>query len=116
MKMMRRTSMMSTSGVTLMPWMPSSVSNDAAAISGRLLVADRRRDHVRDELAAEAFGADRARLQDALEVVERGDGRQRDHEAHRGRDQRLGDAGHDLRAVARRAREVRGGIDDAEHG
>src|SRR5690349_9108461 len=115
MKMISSTSMMSTSGVTLMPLMPSSVSSDDIAMSRRL-PRRRRRLEVRDQLAAEALGRDRARLQDALEVVVRGNRGQRDEQTDRGRDQCLGDAAHHLRAgVAARGRQIRGRVNDAEH-
>src|SRR4051794_5267610 len=108
MKMMGRTSMMSTSGVTLMPWMASSSWTWACAISGRLPRRDHGRLELRHQLAAEALGRGRAGLDRALEEVERGDGRQRHDQADGGRDQRLGQPRHHgtRGLAARRTAEV----------
>src|ERR1044071_2150680 len=94
MKTISSTSMMSTSGVTLMPLMPSSVSTCALAMSRRLSRGGCRRQQRGNELAAETLRGDRARLQHALEIVVGRHGGQRDEQTHGGRDQRLGDAAH----------------------
>src|SRR5690348_9937624 len=72
MKMMSKTSVMSTSGVTLMPTIPSSVSPcDVPAMSARLL----RRGaalQVGEQDAREDFGVGERRAREPLERVVRG--------------------------------------------
>src|SRR5262245_57335628 len=97
------TSVMSTSGVTLMPVMRSSSDCAVAAMaavpfgSGSRAIA---RDgqlgggvalglEQREHLFAEGVGAREAGFDDALEEVVEGDGRQRDQDADSGRHQRL---------------------------
>src|ERR1051325_9913347 len=94
MKMMRSTSVMSTSGVTLMPTMPSSVSPcDILAISTHLRF--RYGLQVREKDAREDLGVGERRFDEPLERVVSGDGRNRDEKPDGGGDQSLGDAGHD---------------------
>src|SRR3954452_21559063 len=102
--MISNTSVMSTSGVTLIPMIMSSLSCAAVAMAvsvcsgagwewldqGRV-----RRDpiglEIRHHLAAQRFGARDARLDDTLVGVVNGDRRDGDHDSDRGRDQRLAD-------------------------
>src|SRR5262245_10907484 len=94
MKMMRSTSVMSTSGVTLMPTIPSSVSPcEGPAISADLSFG--RALQVSEQDARQNLGVGERRLDEPLERVVGGDGRNRDEQPYRRRDERLGDAGHD---------------------
>src|SRR5512140_1212837 len=106
MKMMSSTSVMSTSGVTLMSVIirPESSSWNGLAVLAMLgafapvlgcFLARPRQDHVRDGVDASHGAAD-----PSLEDVEGDDGGQRDHQADRGGDQRFRDAGHDHRRAA----------------
>src|SRR5579859_6291013 len=93
MKMMSSTSVMSTSGVTLMPTIPSSVSPcEMLAISADLLAFALQ---VGEQDTREHLGVGERRFDEPLERVVGGDGRNRDEEPDRGGDERLGDAGHD---------------------
>src|SRR5262245_31169494 len=115
MRMTSRTSVMSTSGVTLMlEMMSSSLCAEAAmtvSLSGGVAFGL----EVRHHLAAETFGAREPRLDDALEGVEERDRGQRHQDADRGRDQRLADLGHQPRGdLAGRVVQLVEGADDAD--
>src|SRR5687768_8508452 len=87
MKMMSNTSVMSTSGVTLMPVIAPPVR--------ALLAAIRRLLHVRQEHVTERLRVAQRGREQALKVVEHRDRRDRDHEPHGCRNQGFGDRAHD---------------------
>ena len=121
---------MSTSGVTLIPVIASSASLRSAAghqlrsvssalardersgsldggTIGPALPGDRDGLEVRQQHVAERLGVGDRPSHDALERVERGDGRDGDEDPDRRRDERLGDAGHDR--LGRELRRCAGG-------
>src|SRR5262249_37880040 len=108
MKMMSSTSVMSTSGVTLMPTIASSSCGAAPAISGGLLgrrLEQMRHEHPRQELGARE---DRARV--PLEGVVRRDRGDRYQEPDRRGDESLGDARHHGLRRERCGRRLRRGL------
>src|SRR6266540_1780090 len=118
MKMMRRTSVMSTSGVTLMPLIISSSPSPPTVTWLATLAPPRgRRPEPGDHRMAQRRRALRRAAQPSLVQVEHDHRRQRHEEADRRGDERVGDARHDG-ARARGAgmrREVGEGADHAQH-
>src|SRR5438445_12392209 len=118
MKMMSRTSVMSTRGVTLIPVIASSSSWIWPAIRLDLPVGARDVQPRRDGIPQRLRAPDHA-LQQPLEDVVGEHGRDRYEEANRGGDQRLRDSGR-YGGGSHGARRPRGEIgeraDDAQHG
>src|SRR4051812_24356392 len=118
MKMINSTSVMSTSGVTLIPTISSSPSVCAPAIF-LLPALGLRRAQVRDQRVPQRIGPEGDGLQRAGQQVVANHRRDRDGQADRGRDQRFGNAAHDRllnrRTLRTRRSQVMEGLDDAEH-
>src|SRR3990172_2158547 len=117
MKMMRRTSVMSTRGVTLIPLIISSSPSPPIETCAILALSRARRPEPGDHRVSEHGRTLGRPAQPALVEVEHDHRRQRHEQADPGGDERVGDAGHDgARAGGRRVRrEIREGADDPQH-
>src|SRR5262245_46061220 len=108
MKMMRSTSTTSTRGVTLIA---------DVILAGSPIRMDRLR-HLEedvDDLVRRLVHLDVEALEKTGEVVERDDGRDRDEDAERGRDERFRDTARDRRhAAGARGRDAAEGVDDPD--